>query len=171
MAEPGRPGLAVAVMGVSASGKSTMGRKLADALGAAFLDADDYHSAANVRKMAAGIPLTDDDRRPWLDAVGAALAEAARSTGVVVACSALRRAYRDRLRAAVPGLAFIHLAAPEPELAGRAEHRKGHFMPSSLLDSQYATLEPLQPDERGLTLDATSPVPELVADASRWLRR
>jgi len=171
MAEGGHAGLAVVVMGVSASGKSTMGRELAVRLGAAFLDADDFHSEANRRKMAAGIPLTDEDRGPWLDEVGRALAAAAPPAGAVLACSALRRAYRDRLRAAVPGVAFIHLAAPEGRLAERAERRKGHFMPASLLDSQYATLEPLQSDERGLTLDATAPVEGLVAEAVRWLRR
>ncbi len=171
---------AIVVMGVSASGKSTFGAALAAALGCTFVDADGLHPAANVAKMAAGIPLDDADRAPWLDAVGAALAGAAAGpssrsaraggVGVVIACSALRRAYRDRLRAAEPAIAFLHLAASEPVLAARAVGRAGHFMPASLLASQLATLEPLGSGERGLTLDATAPLPELVATALAWLR-
>jgi len=166
-AETKRP--ALVAMGVSGSGKSTFGAALAEALGLRFTDADDLHPAANVAKMAAGTPLTDDDRRPWLDRVGEALAAGAASGGIVIACSALRRRYRDRLREAAPGTAFLHLAAPQAVLAERVSGRHGHFMPASLLGSQFATLEPLEAGERGLTLDATAPVPELVAEAVRWL--
>jgi len=165
----GRRAPALVVMGVSASGKSTFGEALAAAIGYRFTDADDLHSAANVAKMAAGIPLTDEDRRPWLESVGAVLATGAASGGIVVACSALRRAYRDRLRASEPSTAFLHLAAPEAVLAERVRERHGHFMPASLLGSQFATLEPLEADERGLVLDARAPVPELVTRAEQWL--
>ncbi len=129
-------------MGVSGSGKSTIGDELAARLGIRFVDADDLHPAANVAKMAAGHPLTDDDRWPWLDAVGAVLARGP----VVVACSALKRSYRDRLRAAAPDLAVVYLSAPRDLLVERMTHRT-HFMPVTLLDSQLATLEPPAADE------------------------
>jgi len=149
----------VVVMGVSGSGKSTVGRALAEARGVPFLDADDLHPEANVAKMTAGIPLTDEDRGPWLEAVGAWLAE--RSDGVV-ACSALKRAYRDVLRASAPDARFVHLAADRAVVAERISHRRegGHFMPPSLLHSQYADLEPLGADELGLTIDVGSATPD-----------
>lgn len=151
-------------MGVSGSGKTTVGSALAAALGRRFVDADDLHPPANVEKMAAGVPLTDDDRRPWLDAVGAVLAEG----GVVVACSALRRAYRDRLRAAAPGLRLVFLHGTRELLAERMGHRD-HFMPVTLLDSQLATLEEPGPDEHPLSFDVARPVDEIVADAAEAL--
>lgn len=151
-------------MGASGSGKTTVGSALAAALGLRFVDADDLHPAANVEKMAAGIPLTDDDRWPWLDAVGAVLADGP----VVVACSALRRAYRDRLRAAAPGLRIVYLHGSRALLAERMGHRD-HFMPVELLDSQLATLEEPDPDERAVVLDVAHPVEQLVADAVRGL--
>lgn len=151
----------VVVMGVSGSGKSTVGAGLATRLGIAFTDADDLHPPANVAKMRAGTPLTDADRGPWLDTVGAELAGHS-PTGLVVACSALRRVYRDRLRHHAPGTAFLHLAGDRDVLAGRTTGREGHFMPPALLDSQLATLEPLDADETGTTLDIDRPVDELV---------
>lgn len=144
------------VMGVSGAGKSTVGRALAAQLGRPFLEGDDFHPAANVRAMAAGVPLTDDDRWPWLDAIAAALAtHAAAGTSTVLACSALRRAYRDRLRAAPGRVRFVLLQMPADELDRRMSARAGHFMPARLLGSQLATLEPLAPDEDGLTVRAT----------------
>ncbi|MCA3351872.1 MAG: gluconokinase [Roseomonas sp.] len=129
-------------MGVSGSGKSTIGALLAEALGWPFADADGFHPAANVAKMASGQPLTDEDRWPWLDAIAAHIA-AARTAGqpVVVACSALRRAYRDRLRAGHVDVVFLHLAGAPALIAGRQAARQGHFMPPSLMASQFATLE------------------------------
>ncbi|MEY9952989.1 gluconokinase [Leifsonia sp. EB34] len=151
----------VVVMGVSGSGKSTVGALVAEALGAGFVDGDDLHPAANVEKMRQGIPLTDDDREPWLRAVGRTLAEAG-PAGMVVACSALKRAYRDLIRAEAPGVFFAELDGGHDLLAERMI-RPGHFMPASLLDSQLATLEPLQLDEEGVRLDVAAPPAELVA--------
>jgi len=148
----------VVVMGVSGSGKTTVGAALADALGLRFVDGDALHPAANVAKMAAGIPLDDADRAPWLDAVGAVLADGP----VVVACSALKRAYRDRLRAAAPGLQLVFLDGDRALLASRMAARPGHFMPASLLDSQLATLERPEPDEHALTADIARPAEEIV---------
>ena len=141
--------LRLVVMGVSGCGKSTLGAALAARLGVAFVDADDLHPPANRAKMAAGVALTDADRWPWLDLVTGVLQDRA---PVVVACSALRRAYRDRLRRAGE-VRFLHLAAPREVIAARLAARQGHFMPASLLDSQYATLEPPGPDE-AVSLDA-----------------
>lgn len=149
----------VVVMGVSGSGKSTVGAALADALGLRFVDGDALHPAANVAKMAAGIPLDDADRAPWLDAIGAVLA----AEPVVVACSALRRVYRDHLRAAAPKLQLVFLDGSPELLASRMVARPGHFMPASLLDSQLATLEPPTPAEHPLTVDIAAPVAEIVA--------
>jgi len=156
----------VVVMGVSGSGKSTIGQLLADRLGVAFIDGDDLHPAANIAKMTAGIPLTDTDRAPWLEAVGDVL-EANRASGLVVACSALRRAYRDLIARTAPGVFFVHLDVDATTLADRMTTRPSHFMPVALLTSQLATLEPLQPDEPGTTIPAaltpTALVDELVA--------
>lgn len=156
----------VVVMGVSASGKSSVARALADALGCPFVEGDDLHPAANVAKMKAGHPLTDADRAPWLDAVGAAIA---RDGWTVASCSALKRAYRDRLRRVAPRAAFLLLDAPEPVLATRIAGRRGHFMPPSLLASQLATLEPPAGGERALILDATQPIDANVEAARGWL--
>lgn len=153
----------VVVMGVSGAGKSTVGRVLAARLGRPFLEGDDLHPAANVRAMAAGVPLTDDDRRPWLAAVVAALAaHAADGTSTVLACSALRRAYRDRLSVAPGRVRFVLLEVPADELDRRMAARAGHFMPARLLGSQLATLEPLASDEDGLTVRATGDPATLV---------
>lgn len=150
----------VVVMGVSGSGKSTVGRELAAVLDVPYAEGDEFHPAANVAKMAAGIPLDDADRAPWLDAVAGWMAEHTVGGGVIT-CSALKRVYRDRLRAAAPAAFFLHLAAPRDELAHRMTERSGHFMPASLLDSQLAALEPLGPDEHGTVVDATQPAAEL----------
>jgi carbohydrate kinase (thermoresistant glucokinase family) len=155
---PGSPPRVV-VMGVSGSGKTVVGGATAVLLGVSFLDADSLHPSRNIAKMAAGIPLTAEDREPWLELVGANIAAA--GAGIVVACSALRRSYRDTIRAAAPDAYFVHLAADPALIAARLKHRQGHFMPSSLLGSQLETLEPLEPDEAGLTLAADAPVGEL----------
>lgn len=137
------------VMGVSGAGKTTLGTRLAEQLDVAYADADDFHPAANVRKMAAGQPLDDADRAPWLDAIADWLARHADSGGVV-SCSALKRQYRDRLRKASPHVFFVHPHGPEELLAQRMSGRSDHFMPSTLLRSQLDTLEPLEPDEPGV---------------------
>ena len=138
-------------MGVSGSGKSTIGAALADRLGIPFVDGDALHPMTNVERMAAGIPLTDEDRWPWLKKVGEAMA-AASGTGIVVACSALKRSYRDAIRAAAPEALFVYLDGPRELLASRLGHREGHFMPATLLDSQLEALEPLGDGERGIVI-------------------
>lgn len=156
----------IVVMGVSGCGKSTVGALIANRLAIPFVDADSLHPLANIEKMAAGTPLTDDDRRPWLARVGEVLADAGRTgDGVVVACSALRRSYRDAISAVEPRVLFVHLSGTKEVLASRLQGRSGHFMPGSLLDSQLATLEPLQPDERGVVIDIDAPVADIVASA------
>ena len=155
----------VVVMGVSAVGKSTVGLELARRLGSASTNADDLHPEASRAKMRAGVPLDDEDRRPWLDAVGAVLGAADCGASVVVACSALRRTYRDRLLAAEPSTRFVHLDAAPAVLTERATARSGHFMPPGLLGSQLATLEPLGPDEPGFRIDVDMPVDAIVAAA------
>lgn len=133
------------IMGVSGCGKTSVGQALAARLGIGFVDADDLHPPANVAKMRAGVPLTDADRAPWLDRVAAVLHDRA---PVVVACSALRRAYRDRLRAGAGGpVTFVHLSGDRALIAARMAARHGHYMPPALLDSQLATLEPPTADE------------------------
>ena len=151
----------VVVMGVSGSGKTTVGQALADRLRLEYADADEFHSAASVAKMASGHPLDDDDRAPWLVAIGAWLAER-EADGAVVGCSALRRRYRDVLRAAAPGVVFLHLTGDPAVLTERVANRPGHFMPASLITSQLETLEPLEADERGDALDLTHPVMSIV---------
>lgn len=148
----------IVVMGVSGSGKTTVGRVLAERLGVPYAEADEFHPAANVEKMAAGHPLTDEDRWPWLRTIGEWITERA-GRGGVVTCSALKRGYRDLLRSAAPGeVWFLHLAGDRAVIADRLGARTGHFMPAALLDSQFADLEPLAADEPGLTVDvARSP--------------
>jgi gluconokinase len=164
------------VMGVSGCGKSEVGARLAQALGGDFIEGDRFHPAANVRKMSAGIPLTDADREGWLEQLARELARAcAEGRSVVLACSALKRAYRDTLRRAVsaPGCAprFVHLAGARATLAARMQARAGHYMPPSLLDSQLRDLEPLQPDEAGIVLDIEQApqklVEQVLADAGQ----
>ena len=163
----------IVLMGVSGSGKTTVGEALAARLAMPFVEADALHPKANRDKMSAGIPLTDDDRWPWLDIVGARIEEVRREGhGVVATCSALKRVYRDRLRAKVTGpLLFVLLDSPPDVLAGRMANRKGHFMPPALLTSQLATLEKPMPDEPAmLVVDGTRPVTELVAAIAEKLR-
>lgn len=149
------------VMGVTGSGKTTVGAALAQRLRVPFADADDFHPPENVAKMSEGVPLDDADRLPWLHSIGAWLAGHA-DRGGVVSCSALRRRYRDVLRSAAPGQLFVHLDGPPEVVARRVAGRPGHFMPASLVASQYETLEPLDDDEIGLRLDLDLPVDELV---------
>lgn len=158
-------------MGVSGSGKSTIATPLASALGLHFIDGDSLHSPASVAKMRSAIPLDDDDRWPWLDRIGACLADAQRwPQGVVVACSALKRAYRDRLRAAVPGLRFVFLDGSEALIESRLAQRHGHYMPDSLLASQLRTLEPPGADETDvLNVAIDRPVEEIVHEAAHLL--
>jgi gluconokinase len=154
-------------MGVSGSGKSTVGAALARRLGVPFADADAFHPQANIAKMAAGTPLTDDDRYPWLEAVGQWLAD--HENGGVMSCSALKRGYRDRLRSHCPRIEFLHLTG-SPELIGRRQAgRPGHFMPSGLVKSQFDILEPLAPDEHGIALDVGSSVDSIVEGFVRYL--
>lgn len=149
------------VMGVSGSGKTTVGAALGQRLRVPFADADDFHPAANVAKMAAGQALDDEDRWPWLETIGAWLA-AHDATGGVMSCSALKRRYRDQLRHHAHRVDFLHLHGSRELIANRQAARSGHFMPASLLTSQFATLEPLAPDEHGLVLDVDLPVDDLV---------
>lgn len=153
----------IVVMGVSGVGKTTVARLLAHRLGLPYAEADDFHPAANIAKMSAGTPLDDQDREPWLRALGAWLGERAEAgTGGVVTCSALKRSYRDILRDACPEAFFLHLTGSHELVGDRIAHRTGHFMPPSLLDSQYATLEPLQADESGAVLDVDADPDTLV---------
>jgi gluconokinase len=149
----------IVVMGVSGAGKSTVGAALARRLDLPFADADTFHPAANIAKMSAGTPLDDNDRRPWLAAVGQWLAD---HTGGVMSCSALRRRYRDQLRSCRRDIEFLHLVG-SPELVGsRQAGRSGHFMPPSLVMSQFEALEPLDPDERGMAIDVGHSVDAIV---------
>jgi gluconokinase len=141
-------------MGVCGSGKSEIGSRLASALGAGFIEGDDYHSPANVAKMASGIALDDADRAAWLDQLRQQIATAReQGASLVVSCSALKRRYRDLLREGDPALRFAHLHGEREVIAGRMQERKDHYMPRALLDSQLQALEPLQEDEAGITLD------------------
>jgi gluconokinase len=163
--------LVVLLMGVSGSGKTTLGSLLSKRIGGHFGDADAFHPAANVEKMSNGIPLTDDDRWPWLDAIAQTIGRwAADGTNVVFACSALKRIYRDRLRTGRTDLKLIHLTGDADLIASRMEQRTGHFMPAGLLRSQLATLEPPEPDEGAITLDIGSPPDILLAQCLARLR-
>ncbi|CAM5578015.1 gluconokinase [Streptomyces hirsutus] len=163
----------VVVMGVSGSGKSTVGGLLAQRLMVPFLEADDLHPAANRAKMAAGHPLDDEDRRPWLLSLADWIRQATAAQGGVMACSALKSDYRDLLRQAGTGVWFLHLAIDRASAERRVAGRVGHFMPARMEASQYAALEPLRPDEPGLTVDAAADPQSIVdraADAVRALR-
>ena len=162
---PSPPAPAIVVMGVSGSGKTTVGEALAARFGVPLLEGDQFHPEANIAKMSSGTPLTDDDRWPWLDAIALAMREA--TDGVVVTCSSLRRTYRDRLRArAGRPVLFVYLNGSRETLAARLAARKGHFMPASLLDSQLATLEPPTPDEPGIVPVSLEPPVEVVVKAA-----
>lgn len=158
----------VVVMGVSGSGKTTVARGIAEATGLVFAEADDFHPAANVEKMRSGIPLADGDRWPWLSELARWMAEqAAAGSSTIMACSALRRAYRDVLASGPPAVFFVHLSGDPSLIGARIAGRTGHYMPASLLGSQLATLEPLQPDETGLVIDVALPLDRIVAAAVR----
>lgn len=161
----------VLVMGVAGAGKSTLGARLAAELGWAFLDGDDLHPAANIAKMAAGVPLTDADRAPWFAAIGDRIdAWATSETAGVVASSALKRAYRDGLRAGRPQIELVYLGGAREILTARLEQRTGHFMPPGLLDSQLATLEPPVAQERAIAVDISRPLESQIADVIAALR-
>lgn len=157
----------IVVMGVAGCGKSSLGADLAHALGLPLVEGDDFHPPANQQKMRDGVPLTDADRAGWLDALAGELAAA--PGGTVLTCSALKRAYRDRLRAAAPGLRFVHLMLTRDEALRRVAGRAAHFFPSSLVDSQLATLESPAGEPGVVELDATLPPEALRAEALRQL--
>lgn len=163
----------VVVMGVSGTGKSTVARALADRFGLVRAEGDDFHPLASIAKMTAGVPLGDDDRRQWLESLAAWTREQHdHGAATVVSCSALKRSYRDILRAGVPEepTLFVHLVASRELLWSRMTSRE-HFMPASLLDSQLAILEHLAPDEDGVVVDNGLPVEQVVEEAADWLRR
>jgi gluconokinase len=158
------------IAGVSGAGKTAIGRLLAVRLGVPFADADSYHSASNIAKMASGTPLDDEDRKPWLQVVGHVLAQA-NETGMVMACSALRRSYRNTISECAPGVIFVLLEGSYEVLSARLRSRRGHFMPPRLLRSQLATLEPLAPTEDGFEVaiddDPAAIVDRIVAQLAR----
>jgi len=158
------------VMGVSSSGKSTIGRDLGAALGIPFIDGDDLHPLANKEKMRAGIPLDDNDRWPWLTVVGEYIAAGLlEGHPTVVACSALKRSYRDLLRSQVPGLVFVHLTGSPDVILERMAARSHEYMPTALLTSQLATLEHLEDDESGILADITAAPADIVREVLRQL--
>ena len=161
---------AIVVMGVSGVGKTTVGEKLATVLGVEFIEGDRFHSPASIEKMRRGEPLDDADRLPWLDRIAAELARLDREgRGAVVTCSALKRAYRDRLRQGCPAVHFVYLAGSEALIRERLERRRGHFMPPALLASQFAALEPPGPEEGVVTVDVSATPAEIVAKAVAML--
>jgi gluconokinase len=152
------------VMGVAGSGKTVVGTELARELGVAFVDGDDYHPPGNVKKMAAGLPLDDADRAGWLRSLASRIREAHDTgEGLVVACSALKRKYRDVLRAAAPDVRFVFLNGPKSLIAERLESRRGHYMPASMLESQLATLEPPVAEENAIAADITQTPRQIVS--------
>ena len=157
----------VVVMGVAGCGKSVVGQPIAQALRLPMIEGDQFHPAANIEKMRQGHPLDDEDRAGWLDRLGRELQ--AHPAGAVLACSALKRSYRDRLRAFMPGLRFVHLALPQEEALRRVAARSGHFYPPSLVASQFQALEDPAGEPGTLVLDACLPVAELAGRAVRWL--
>ena len=166
MSASGPPGTTtIVVMGVSGSGKSTVAATLVDRLGWEFAEGDDFHPAANVEKMRAGMALDDDDRWPWLRSLAAWIGEHEKAgRDVVVTCSALKRSYRDLLCDGHPSVWFAHVTADAELVRERIEHRTGHYMPASLLDSQLATLEPLADDEPGARVSGAGSPPSVVTE-------
>ena len=166
-AQPGSPDIIV-VMGVSGSGKSTVAKGIATTMGWDFAEGDEFHPKANVDKMASGIPLTDEDRWPWLHLIGDWISErVSHGQSAVVACSALRRAYRDILRDGRPQVRFCHVLADPEVIEDRMEEREGHYMPASLLPSQLATLEDLEEDEPGVVIPNEGSAAEVLGRALR----
>lgn len=165
---PDLAGTAVVVMGASGSGKTVLAMRLAEALGVPYAEADDFHSAEAVAKMAGGTPLTDKDRWPWLRRIRDWMSESPQARGAVVTCSALKHSYRDLLSEAPVRVRFLHVDAPEDVIRQRMARRR-HFMPPALLASQFATLEPLQPDEDGAVLPNDSTMEDLTERALRAL--
>lgn len=165
-------GRAIIVMGVSGAGKSSVAERLAESLNCRFMEGDSLHPQSNVDKMAQGTPLTDEDRWPWLDVIGEKIAEAlARSEDLVVTCSALKVVYRERLRSAAGGkLTFVFLKGSQELLSRRMGERKGHFMPTSLLQSQLATLESPEGEAGVVTVDIDATLDRIVADAVAELK-
>ncbi|MGC0150972.1 gluconokinase [Chromobacterium vaccinii] len=162
----------IVVMGVAGCGKSSVGRLLADALGAAFIEGDAYHPLANIEKMRAGIPLDDAARAGWLANLADQLRRGrAAGAPLVLSCSALKRRYRDLLRGADPELLFVHLAGDRALIASRMRERSGHFMPESLLDSQFRDLEAPTADERAIQLDIAQPPEAMLAQLLAALGR
>lgn len=162
---------AVLVMGVSGSGKSSVAVRLADQIGATFVEADDYHQEENISAMSRGIPLTDEMRRPWLDALGDSLARKRADGPVVLACSALKFSYRETLRRRGGPLDIVHLTATRSVISERLSQRRGHYMQPGLLDSQLADLEPPGADESPVILDIQSPVDTIARHAADEIRR
>lgn len=162
--------LAIVVMGVAGSGKTLVGKALAERLDAAFIEGDDFHTESNIALMASGTPLTDRNREGWLDRIGARVAElAASGRTTVTACSALKRAYRDRLRDFCPDLLFLYLHVDRETAERRVARRRNHFMPSSLVESQFVALDPPGQDERALDADASKPVEAVIGEVEAWL--
>lgn len=165
-----RPAVIVVVMGVSGSGKTTVGQSLAARLGVPYADADEFHPAANIAKMSAKIPLDDADRMPWLRRMASWITEQS-ATGAVLSCSALKHRYRDVLREPGAPVWFLHLAGEPSLIMSRVSDRPGHFMPAALVASQYADLEPLGPDESGLVVDAAQDPVAIVETAAAELTK
>jgi len=161
----------IVVMGVSGSGKTTLGEALAAHLKWPFIEGDAFHPKSNVQKMASGQPLNDEDRKPWLLALADQLRQdEARGENTVIGCSSLKRSYRDILRSGAPKVRFLHVHGDRAILEDRLKHREGHFFPAKLLDSQLATLQPLEEDEDGVVTDLALGVADQVADAVRKLQ-
>ncbi|MBT2369580.1 gluconokinase [Streptomyces sp. ISL-10] len=160
----------VVVMGAAGTGKTTIGRLLAEQLDVPYAEGDDFHPEPNIAKMSAGVPLNDSDREPWLDAIGQ-WAQGRAGLGGVVSSSALKRVYRDRLRSAAPDAVFLHLTGDRELIELRMHERKGHFMPTELLESQFATLQPLERDEPGVAVDVGGTPEEVTERALAALRR
>lgn len=162
---------ALIVMGVAGCGKSTVAAALCERTGARLIEGDAFHPESNVRKMSAGIPLTDADREGWLLRLGQELAKTIKAgESAVLTCSALKRRYRDTLRATAPDAGFVFLALSPAEAAERVAHRKGHFMPATLIESQFRDLEPPSHEPCVLTVRATDPLPSIIDAITAWWR-
>lgn len=156
----------ILVMGVTGCGKTTVGAALAEKLGITFIDSDNLHSESNKKKMSSGTPLNDSDRHPWLQAVSDTLQSHEK---IVVACSALKKSYREKILAGAPTTQFIHLVGSKELISARLSERSHEFMPIELLDSQFQTLEPLEKSEDGKVVEISQPIKEIVAEITAWL--